>query len=58
MAGDLEAALKLAMGQKQLADVDRVKVEMRAVLESANESGRMREVLDEPPGVSGTALRA
>eukprot|EP00434_Breviolum_minutum_P029638 symbB.v1.2.026203.t1/scaffold2557.1/size76417/8 len=46
-SGDLEAALQIAMNQKELGDILRLKTEMRDVLQEATDSGKMKTMLDE-----------
>lgn len=46
-SGDLEAALQIAMNQKELGDILRLKTEMREVLQEATDSGKMKTMLDE-----------
>lgn len=53
-SGDLEAALKMAMNQKELEDILRLKTEMRQVLQGASDSGAMKTVLEEISGEQKT----
>mmetsp|Transcript_40066 Transcript_40066/g.62976 ORF Transcript_40066/g.62976 Transcript_40066/m.62976 type:complete len:739 (-) Transcript_40066:27-2243(-) len=53
-SGDLEAALKMAMNQKELEDILRLKTEMRQVLQGASDKGTMKTVLEEISGEQRT----